>query len=768
MSLDPVRNFAYGVLISGISDTDTSLTVSDSDASKFPDPNIDGAFNVVIYNYTDYKNPAEDPDVEIVRVTNAQSSGGNITYTITRAQEGTTAKNHNTTGKTYRIILAPTKKMIDDIGQIYVPYTGATQDVDLGAHNLTVDTNTFFVDSVNHRVGILTTSPGAPFQLGATNITGNVRWVNTGGNPYFGIYNSATGLYYGISAQVPSPSGASTLGGYFKGLGIGGIVAGTGDPIFGVLNSQQSGHGIGDIAFTIYANNKVVTYNNTLDAGDGGANFAGNVGIGTTSPAYKLDVSGNLRAQISITAGINVESLSGNKTLTPGTDKMYQYLNPNGANRTITLSTTNARAGDKFVIRNNAAYNISYRLQINQGATTIDYIYSQSVREYIFDGTNWIAGIGTGISSDLNVAIGYYAVGYTYGTAVGYSASGRDYGVAVGGFAVGANNGVAVGYSASGYTYGVAIGRGAVGYTNGVAVGSNATGNDYGVAIGYGATGNNYGVVVGVSASGYDHGAALGYSAFGYTYGVAIGYLASAFNYGVAVGYSSAGYYGGVALGYGTAGYSSGVAVGWGASGYNYGVAVGYYSKGVSYGTAVGYYTGYNIDTSADRYNVFVGAYSGYGSEGNFIGSQNVFVGAYSGYQISSGTGNIILGYQAGYDSNYSPTSGSYNILIGYNAWTPYPTTSNFLNIGGLIFGTYLSTGANMVSTGNVGIRTPYPTSTLHIQGVTGYNQFRLETSYTPTGTSDGAGEIGDIAWDNDYLYVKTSDGWKRSALSTW
>jgi hypothetical protein len=41
----------------------------------------------------------------------------------------------------------------------YVPYSGATDDVDLGANNLTVDTNTLFVDAVNDRVGIGTTAP---------------------------------------------------------------------------------------------------------------------------------------------------------------------------------------------------------------------------------------------------------------------------------------------------------------------------------------------------------------------------------------------------------------------------------------------------------------------------------------------------------------------------------------------------------------------------------------------------------------------------------
>ena len=41
----------------------------------------------------------------------------------------------------------------------YIPYTGGTTDVNLGLHNLTVDTNTLFVDSINHKVGIGTITP---------------------------------------------------------------------------------------------------------------------------------------------------------------------------------------------------------------------------------------------------------------------------------------------------------------------------------------------------------------------------------------------------------------------------------------------------------------------------------------------------------------------------------------------------------------------------------------------------------------------------------
>jgi hypothetical protein len=63
---------------------------------------------------------------------------------------------------------------------------------------------------------------------------------------------------------------------------------------------------------------------------------------------------------------------------------------------------------------------------------------------------------------------------------------------------------------------------------------------------------------------------------------------------------------------------------------------------------------------------------------------------------------------------------------------------------------------------------TSNPTSILDISGNTGYSQLRLRTSYTPASTSDTNGSIGDVSWDDNYLYIKTTGGWKRAALSTF
>ena len=189
---------------------------------------------------------------------------------------------------------------------------------------------------------------------------------------------------------------------------------------------------------------------------------AGNVGIGTTTPEYELDVNGVIRAQTAIIAGMNVETLSANKTLTPGSDKMYQYLDPNGVSRNITLATATAVTGDRFILRNNAAsYNSSYYLAIYQSTTLLDYVYVGSIKEYVFDGVNWISGSNGSGGYDnkrYNIALGYNAIAYDSGTALGYDARGYTSGAAVGNNSYGYNYGAALGSGSKGMRYGVAIG----------------------------------------------------------------------------------------------------------------------------------------------------------------------------------------------------------------------------------------------------------------------------------------------------------------------
>lgn len=111
MTLDPVKNFAKVTLTTGYDGDDVSISLVSGEGSLLPNPASDGAFNLVWYNDTDFPDPTDDPNREIVRCT-ARSGD---TLTITRAQEGTSASTKNASGKTYKMLLSITKKTIDDI-----------------------------------------------------------------------------------------------------------------------------------------------------------------------------------------------------------------------------------------------------------------------------------------------------------------------------------------------------------------------------------------------------------------------------------------------------------------------------------------------------------------------------------------------------------------------------------------------------------------------------------------------------------------------------
>lgn len=173
--------------------------------------------------------------------------------------------------------------------------------------------------------------------------------------------------------------------------------------------------------------------------------------------------------------GINVETLADNKTLTPGVDKIYQYLDEGGLNRDITLDTASATAGDRFIIRHNGVFDDIRYLQVKQAAIVLDQIHVGAIKSFIFDGTNWVPyTTGTGENDDKkqNVAIGWEADGRTGGVAVGYAANAYT-------------TAVAVGMGADAHSCGTALGYGALGHTDAVAVGKLADGHEHGTAIGY-------------------------------------------------------------------------------------------------------------------------------------------------------------------------------------------------------------------------------------------------------------------------------------------
>src|SRR5580693_6823143 len=111
MTLDAVANLIKLTVSQGYDQNATSIVLSSGGSSLPAAP-----FNMTWWNSTDYPDPSNDPNAEIVRIT---AVSGN-TLTVTRGAEsaagGGAASTKNTAGKTYMIMLGITAKMITDIG----------------------------------------------------------------------------------------------------------------------------------------------------------------------------------------------------------------------------------------------------------------------------------------------------------------------------------------------------------------------------------------------------------------------------------------------------------------------------------------------------------------------------------------------------------------------------------------------------------------------------------------------------------------------------
>jgi hypothetical protein len=91
------KDFAKGTVSTTYDASATSIAMTTGHAARFPTA---VPFNVVWYNFTDYPDPSDDPNREIVRVTGIATD----TFTVVRGCEGTSASTKNTGGKTYKMI----------------------------------------------------------------------------------------------------------------------------------------------------------------------------------------------------------------------------------------------------------------------------------------------------------------------------------------------------------------------------------------------------------------------------------------------------------------------------------------------------------------------------------------------------------------------------------------------------------------------------------------------------------------------------------------
>jgi trimeric autotransporter adhesin len=224
--------------------------------------------------------------------------------------------------------------------------------------------------------------------------------------------------------------------------------------------------------------------------------------------------------------------------------------------------------------------------------------------------------------------------------------------------------------------------------------GKNNRNGDKNVFLGFNAGNSNsdasYGVFIG-SYAGYDNTIGASNIFIGNESGrnnttgdnnLFIGYRAGYYNetgeFNTNLGYQS-GYY----SGYGTVsvdpsyntfvGYQAGYNNRYGAYntyiGYRAGWGTGYVSTtSGSNNVAIGYDAGYDLTTGHD--NVFLGYYSG---NNNSTGNYNVFIGRSAGKANTSAQYNSFIGYQAGEET----TTGGYNTMMGYLAGNKNTTGVN-------------------------------------------------------------------------------------------
>jgi hypothetical protein len=212
-------------------------------------------------------------------------------------------------------------------------------DVIFNGGNLTVDTNTLFVDATNDRVGVGTTSP--LYKLHVSGTAGDIVYIlaSTGQSAVIGATGSGTNrMYIGYSPGAENISitssgvvrlnsitsgnvliGTTTDAGYkldvngttrIIGLGtFGNSIRVTGQGIFGQNGVDNSGvvgidqSGTGGAARIYMCNSLGSAYPIWFDAGGNSYFNSGNLGIGTITPTEKLEVNGNIKATSFIKSG---------------------------------------------------------------------------------------------------------------------------------------------------------------------------------------------------------------------------------------------------------------------------------------------------------------------------------------------------------------------------------------------------------------------------------------------------------------------------------
>jgi len=118
------------------------------------------------------------------------------------------------------------------------------------------------------------------------------------------------------------------------------------------------------------------------------------------------------------------------------------------------------------------------------------------------------------------------------------------------------------------------------------------------------------------------------------------------------------------------------------------------------------------ISTPEGDSNVAIGYRAGAGAAGSTF-DDVVLVGYEAGDSITTGNANIAVGWKAGDNI----TTGANNLLLGYNIDAQSATASNQMSLGNLIFSEGIDGETTTISSGNVGIGVVAPAQKLDIAG---------------------------------------------------
>jgi hypothetical protein len=97
------------------------------------------------------------------------------------------------------------------------------------------------------------------------------------------------------------------------------------------------------------------------------------------------------------------------------------------------------------------------------------------------------------------------------------------------------------------------------------------------------------------------------------------------------------------------------------------------------------------------------------------------------------------------------------NLILNADPTGAHTGTKISFNIDG-------SNKASINSDGDLGVGTTAQTSKVHVDG-TAMRQLRMGTAGGPSSNTDTSGAVGDMAYDDDFFYIKTANGWGRVQL---